>query len=87
VFPGAGLHRELALYVEAGLAPLEVLRAATSRPAAFLEPGGTAGRILPDQRADLLLVHGDPTTDIHALDRIALVCVSREESTRCLARE
>jgi imidazolonepropionase-like amidohydrolase len=87
VFPGAGLHRELALYAELGLTPLEVLRATTSRPAAFLEPGGATGRILPGQRADLLLVQGDPTADIHALDRIALVCVSGEDSTRCLARE
>jgi imidazolonepropionase-like amidohydrolase len=87
VFPGAGLHRELALYVDLGLAPEEVLRAATSRPAAFLDPEGASGRVLPGYRADLLLVHGDPTTDIRALDRVALVCVSGDDATRCLAGE
>ncbi len=70
VFPGASLHREMRLLVELGMSPEKVLRAATSAPAAFLDPAGTFGRIAPGQRADLLLVRGDPTTDIGALAAI-----------------
>lgn len=62
---GAALHRELELLVEAGLTPLDALRAATSAPAKAF---GLAdrGRIAPGLRADLLLIDGDPTTDIRA---------------------
>jgi imidazolonepropionase-like amidohydrolase len=62
---GASLHHELELLVRAGLSPTEALRAATSAPARRF---GLAdrGRIAPGARADLLLVAGDPTTDIRA---------------------
>lgn len=60
---GLSLHAELAALVDAGLNPAEALAAATSAPAdAF---GLTdRGRIAPGVRADLLLVDGDPTSDI-----------------------
>lgn len=69
---GASLHHELALLVRAGLSPTQALRAATSAPARRF---GLAdrGRIAPGQRADLLLVAGDPTVDIlatRAIERI-----------------
>lgn len=72
VAAGVGLHVELELLVEAGLTPVQALAAATSRPAqAFhLED---RGQIAPGRRADLLLVRGDPTTDIHhTLDILAV---------------
>ncbi len=60
---GASLHHELQLLVAAGLTPIEALRAATSTPARRF--GLTdRGRIVPGARADLLLVDGDPTTNI-----------------------
>jgi imidazolonepropionase-like amidohydrolase len=62
---GASMHEELALLVEAGLSPTAALTAATANPAARF--GRTdRGRIAPGLRADLLLVEGDPTTDITA---------------------
>lgn len=75
VFPGAGLHRELALLTEAGLTPAETIRAATLDPARFLA-NGTApdvGRVAEGARANLLLVEGDPTQDLAALARIRAV--------------
>lgn len=69
---GAALHGELALLVEAGLAPTEALKAATSAPAAMF--GLTdRGRIRKGLRADLVLVEGDPTRDIAASGRIVTV--------------
>jgi imidazolonepropionase-like amidohydrolase len=75
VFPGAGLHRELALLVESGMTPAEAIRAATFDAAKFLArsmdpPFGT---VAVGKRADLLLVEGDPTADLANLARIRLV--------------
>jgi imidazolonepropionase-like amidohydrolase len=66
VFPGASIHRELALLVSLGIPPAEALKAATSAPADFMDPARSFGRIAPGQRADLLLVRGDPLTRIEA---------------------
>lgn len=63
VVHGASLHQELQYLVQAGLTPIQALRAATLTPARRF---GLAdrGRIAEGLRADLLLVHGDPTTTI-----------------------
>ncbi len=60
---GASVHDELALLVAAGMTPLQALRAATSLPAQRfgLE---TRGLVAVGKRADLLLVEGDPITDV-----------------------
>jgi imidazolonepropionase-like amidohydrolase len=75
VFPGPGLHRELALLVEAGLLPAAALRAATADAARFIaatdEP--EFGIVAEGKIADLVLVEGDPTTDIAAASRIRMV--------------
>lgn len=75
VFPGAGLHRELQLLTEAGLTPAEAIRAATLDAARYLANGKEPdfGRVAAGQRADLLLVEGDPTADLNALSRIRAV--------------
>lgn len=69
---GSGLHQELALLVEAGLSPLDALRAATVLPARHF---GLAdrGAIAPGLRADLMLVDGDPLSDITASARVLRV--------------
>lgn len=67
---GAALHRELELLVEAGLSTQEALAAATSVPAKAFGLDDR-GRIAPGLRADLVLVEGDPTTDITATRAIA----------------
>jgi imidazolonepropionase-like amidohydrolase len=69
---GASLHGEMELLIGAGLSASQALTAATSAPA--LAFGLTdRGRIAPGLRADLLLVDGDPTTDIKATRRIVAV--------------
>ncbi len=62
---GESLHDELARLVAGGLSPNEALRAATVMPATVF---GLAdrGAVAPGQRADLVLVRGDPTRDITA---------------------
>jgi imidazolonepropionase-like amidohydrolase len=75
VFAGAALHRELAHLVRAGLTPVEAIRAATLGPARFLTQTDTPdwGNVAVGQRADLLLVEGDPTRDVAALAAIRAV--------------
>ncbi|MCE6999261.1 amidohydrolase family protein [Saccharothrix sp. S26] len=78
---GVGLHRELELLTAAGLTPLEALAAATSAPAVHF---GLAdrGRVEPGLRADLLLVDGDPTTDITAIGAVTDVWRRGVRTTR-----
>lgn len=75
VFPGAGLHRELQRLTEIGFTPAQAIRAATIDSARFLVNSKTPpfGRIAVGQRADVLVVDGDPTADITALSRIRAV--------------
>ena len=88
---GVSVHGELELLVEAGLTPLEALAAATSVPAdRFRLPD--RGRIAPGKRADLLLVNGDPTTNIQATRDIVAVWkagvpVDREAQRAAIARQ
>jgi imidazolonepropionase-like amidohydrolase len=69
---GASIHRELELLVKAGLTPVEALAAATSVPAERFRLSDR-GRIKPGMRADLLLVKGDPTSDIKATRSIVRI--------------
>ncbi|RFU43228.1 amidohydrolase family protein [Actinomadura logoneensis] len=60
---GASLHQELQHLVAAGLTPARALRAATATTARRFRLSDR-GRIAEGLRADLLLVDGDPTSDI-----------------------
>ena len=82
-FAGAGLHDELIKLVEAGMTPGEALRAATFDNARFLA-GGSAdyGEVAAGQRADLVLVDGDPTNDITVAQRITHVWLDGVELLR-----
>lgn len=75
VFPGPGLHRELALMVETGMTPAQALRAATLDAARFLSGSEDPdfGTIAVGKRADLLLVEGNPAFNVSALARIRAV--------------
>lgn len=69
---GVSMHGELDLLVRSGLTPVQALAAATSVPARRFRLDDR-GRIAPGLRADLVLVDGDPTTDIVATRNIATV--------------
>ncbi|MGW5636486.1 amidohydrolase family protein [Streptomyces sp. NPDC003832] len=77
---GPGLHHELALLVGAGLTPAEALRAATDLPARHF--GLTdRGTVRPGLRADLLLIDGDPLTDIGATRGIRRIWAAGQDIT------
>ncbi|HEX6900291.1 MAG TPA: amidohydrolase family protein [Thermoanaerobaculia bacterium] len=70
--PGFALHRELELYVEAGIPAPEVLRIATLGAAQVMKRDGDLGTIAPGKLADLILVDGDPAADIHDIRKVVL---------------
>ncbi|MEJ3748448.1 amidohydrolase family protein [Actinomycetes bacterium KLBMP 9797] len=75
--PGHSLHQELAALADAGLTPLDCLRAATSAAATLLgEP--RLGVVRPGAYADLVAVSGDPAREITDTRRIsAVMCRGR----------
>ncbi len=71
--PGISLHEELVLLVEAGLTPLEALRAATLNPARVLGLADSLGTIEASKLADLVLLDANPLVDIGNTQRIRAV--------------
>jgi DNA-binding MarR family transcriptional regulator len=62
--PGPSLLRELERMGEAGMTPLEVLRAVTANGARVFSPAPGFGSLAPGQLADMLLLEQDPLLDI-----------------------
>jgi imidazolonepropionase-like amidohydrolase len=69
---GASVHAEMAILVRLGLSPVQALSAATHAAARSFHLNDR-GQIKKGLRADLLLVEGDPTTDISAARNIVAV--------------
>jgi imidazolonepropionase-like amidohydrolase len=70
--PGYELHHELELYVRAGIPAAEVLRLATLTSAQVVGVSDR-GVIAPGKLADLILVDGDPSVRIAAIERVDVV--------------
>jgi imidazolonepropionase-like amidohydrolase len=66
-------HRELELMQRIGMTPAQVLKRATLDMAAFTGQGDRLGSIEAGKLADFFLVPGDPTQDLKAIKRIAMV--------------
>ncbi len=72
---GWGMHHEMALYVEAGLTPMDAIVAATAAGAGRMPPEGEAdfGTIEAGKAADLVVLNADPLADIRntlEIDRV-----------------
>ncbi|MBO9203544.1 MULTISPECIES: metal-dependent hydrolase family protein [Niastella] len=73
VFPHGDNAREMELMVAYGMKPIDVLRSATSVNADVFNLSNKAGRIKTGLPADLLVVEGDPTSNISLLRKVKLV--------------
>jgi imidazolonepropionase-like amidohydrolase/ABC-type multidrug transport system permease subunit len=82
VFHGPALHRELQLWVSAGISPAVALQAATYNAARLLRADSHIGSIRKGRDADLLLVDGNPLEDITATERISQVIYKGERINR-----
>jgi Tol biopolymer transport system component len=65
-----GLQYELEALVEAGLTPLAAIRAATSDAARIMGAHADIGRVALGLFGDLVIVEGDPSTDIRNARRV-----------------
>ncbi len=72
VVPGVSLHQELERLVAAGLSPMDAIVSATSRAAELLRRTDL-GVIEEGRLADLVLVSGNPATDITSTRNIRVV--------------
>jgi imidazolonepropionase-like amidohydrolase len=68
--------REAELYVEAGMKPIDALRAATIAPARMLGAQETIGSLAVGKYADIVALQADPTQGISALRTINFVMKS-----------
>ena len=71
--PGHSLHRELELYVQAGLTPMDAIRSATIVPARVMKLDRQVGTIEAGKRADLILVAGRPDRNISDIRKVKTV--------------
>jgi imidazolonepropionase-like amidohydrolase len=76
VFPGFSLHQELALFVKAGLTPLQALQTATLNPAKFMGRLADLGTVEKGKLADLVLLDANPLDDIANARRIRAVVLA-----------
>jgi imidazolonepropionase-like amidohydrolase len=65
--------KEFGYMVEAGMPPLEAIKAATIVPARFMEVADRTGSVEAGKVADLIAVPGDPLGDIHVLEHVRFV--------------
>jgi imidazolonepropionase-like amidohydrolase len=79
---GFALHDELQLFVRAGFAPAEALRAATWDAAEFMGKQNDFGSVAKGKVADLVLLDADPLKAIHNTTRISEVFLGGKEFDR-----
>lgn len=73
IVPGYSLYRELELYNQAGLTPLEALQTATITPARVMKVDKETGSIAEGKNADLIIVDGNPLDRISDIRKVMLV--------------
>lgn len=90
LFPGWGVHDEMALLVKAGLTPMEAIQAATRNPATFLGLDRSVGTIEKGKVADMVVLSANPLEDINNTRKVNAVIFQgrmfdRAELNRMLA--
>jgi hypothetical protein len=73
VLAGFGDQREVELLVEAGFSAVEAIHIATENGARFLGQADRIGTVAVGKRADLVVLAGNPVSDITQLERVKLV--------------
>jgi hypothetical protein len=82
--PGFSLQREIELYVEGGMTPLQAIQTATIIPARAMKLDKELGTIEPGKHADLVVLDGNPLERIAAI-RSARLVVSNGRLYDCAA--
>ena len=74
--PGFSMHREMSSMAAAGLTPQQILVSGTRNAARYFGADQEFGSVAPGQRADLILVNGNPLADLSNVGRRAGVMVN-----------
>jgi imidazolonepropionase-like amidohydrolase len=74
--PGVSVAREIELYAQAGFTPMDAIRAASAIPAQVMGLDKDTGTIAPGLRADLIVVDGNPLTNISDIRKVTHVCAN-----------
>jgi imidazolonepropionase-like amidohydrolase len=82
VFHGPTVQREIALWVEAGIPIPVAIQAATLNGAKLLRASDRFGSIEKGKEATLLVVDGNPLTDVKALEAISFVMFKGDRLNR-----
>jgi imidazolonepropionase-like amidohydrolase len=84
---GYGLDRELELYVQAGLTPMQAIQSATIVSARAMKLDKESGSIEVGKRADLVLIKGNPDKNISDIRQvISVITNGRMYDSRKLAQ-
>jgi imidazolonepropionase-like amidohydrolase len=67
--------REMQRLLAAGLTPMQVLQASTQTAARVCGQGNALGTLEPGKLADIIVVDGDPSNNIEALNRVRVVII------------
>jgi imidazolonepropionase-like amidohydrolase len=73
VLPGFGDQREIELLVEAGFTPSQAIQIGTENGATYLGQRDRIGTLAPGKQADLVLIKGDPSTNIADIENVETV--------------
>ncbi|MEO6235907.1 MAG: amidohydrolase family protein [Vicinamibacterales bacterium] len=71
--PGVSVAREIELYVQAGISPMDAIRAATAVPARLMGLAAESGTLARGLRADFIIVDGNPLEHISDIRNVAMV--------------
>ena len=74
--PGFSIHREMRSMAAAGLTPQQILVSGTRNAARYFGAEQEFGSVAAGQRADLILLNGNPLTDLANVGRRAGVMVN-----------
>jgi imidazolonepropionase-like amidohydrolase len=70
IIPGYSVHEEMAIWQEAGITPVDVLRSATIVPARFMGLDKRLGTIAEGKTASMVLVKANPLDDIRNAEKV-----------------
>lgn len=73
IFPGFGVHDEMARFADAGVSPMQILRAATTVPAQYMERSDDFGGVSSGKIADLVILDANPLENIKNSTRMQAV--------------
>ncbi|HEY1870114.1 MAG TPA: amidohydrolase family protein, partial [Chitinophagaceae bacterium] len=72
-FPGYSVGRELELYVDCGITPMQAIQLATISPARIMKIDNDFASIEPGKKADVIIVNGNPLQTIRDIRNVDVV--------------